>query len=132
MSVPVTVVTVSEEILRVTVDCVSVANEDFVVMLVSAGAEVLLAFVLVGIIVVAVAAVKFVPAIVTFTSVTPVITDIVVVGVNVVIFVTVGVTVMTVGSVVAFSDVTTVVSSDTANVGIVVETAAVDPVTANK
>ena len=34
MSVPVTVVTVSEEILRVTVDCVSVANEDFVVMLV--------------------------------------------------------------------------------------------------
>jgi len=119
------VVTVSEELLRITVDCVSVANEDFVDMLISAGAEVvgLLASVLVNIDVLGVAAVAFVTAVVI---------DIGVVGETFVIFVTVGVTVMTVGLVVAFSDVTTVVLSDTVGVGTVVETAVVDPVTANK
>ena len=118
-------VTVSEELLRITVDCVSVANEDFVDMLISAGAEAvgLLASVLVNIVVLVVAAVAFVTAVVI---------DIGLVGENFVIFVTVGVTVMTVGLVVAFSDVTTVVLSDTVGVGTVVETAAVDPVTANK
>ena len=125
MSFPDIVVTVSEELLRITVDCVSVANEDFVDMLISAGAEAvgLLASVLVNIDVLGVAAVAFVTAVVI---------DIGLVGENFVIFVTVGVTVMTVGSVVAFSDVTTVVLSDTVGVGTVVETPAVDPVTANK
>jgi len=125
MSVPDIVVTVSEELLRITVDCVSVANEDFVDMLISAGAEAvgLLESVLVNIVVLVVAAVAFVTAVVI---------DIGVVGETFVIFVTVGVTVMTVGLVVAFSDVTTVVLSGTVGVGTVVETAAVDPVTANK